>query len=169
MCPNPATHGPAPADGTALPTAGAAPSFRALTEAECMRVLARNTLGRLAFSHQGRVDIQPIHFVHEDNRLYGRTSAGAKVQILRHNPWVAFEIDETRGTFDWRSVVVHGTFYPLPADGSPQELHARQHALELLQRVVPETATDADPVPFRDVVFEIAIDAISGREATPAR
>lgn len=146
--------------------AARAPSFRDLTRDECVALLRRNEIGRIAFSFESRVDLQPIHYVHEEGRLFGRTEAGHKLTTLRHSPWVAFEVDEIAGTFDWRSVVVHGTFYLLPEDGSPRERRARQHALELLARVVPGTGTAHDPVAFRDVVFEVAIDTLSGRQAT---
>lgn len=166
MSPTPAAPGNDAPARAAEHRAVATPSFRDLSHAECIRLLARNTLGRIAFGFHDRIDIQPIHFVYGEDRLFCRTSAGEKIVTLRHSPWVAFEVDETTGTFDWQSVVVHGTFYPLPEDGSPQELRTRQRALELLRRVVPETGTDADPVPFRDVVFEIVVDSVSGREAT---
>jgi hypothetical protein len=155
---------------TARPVAtrrrAAVPTFRELTPDECVAILRRNAIGRIAFAFKARIDLQPIHYVYDDGRLFGRTSAGEKLVTLRHSPWVAFEVDETRGTFDWRSVVVHGTFYLLPGDGSPAERRTRQHALALLSRVVPGTGTADDPVAFRDVVFEVVVDGVSGREST---
>lgn len=142
------------------------PAFRDLAEPECLELLARNSVGRLAFAFHDRVHIVPIHYVYDDRRLFGRTSSGDKLVTLRHSPWVAFEVDEVAGTFDWRSVVVQGTFYRLPEDGSPVERHARRHAIELLRRIVPLTATRADPVAFRDVIFEIVVDTVTGRAAT---
>lgn len=156
---------PAAAEPSSRAGTTEAPTLGHLSESECMELLARNSVGRLAFAFRDRVDIQPIHYVYENRRLFGRTSPGGKLVTLQHSPWVAFEVDEVTGTFDWRSVVVHGTFYPLVEDGSPVERHARQHAIELLRRIVPLTATRADPVAFRDVVFEIVIDSITGRAA----
>ena len=151
------------------PRADIAPVFRALAPEECTALLARNLVGRLAFCFQDRVDIEPIHYVYEENRIFARTSEGAKIATLRHSPWVAFEVDEMEGIFDWRSVVVHGTIYVLPADGSRTEVDARQHATTLLRQLVPATGTPADPVAFRDVVFEVVIDSVTGREATTRR
>jgi len=150
----------------ARPRTGVAPAFRALTPEECTALLARNLVGRLAFCFQDRVDIQPISYVYEDGRIFARTSEGAKVATVRHSPWVAFEVDETEGIFDWRSVVVHGTIYALPSDGSPTEMHAWRHATTLLRQLVPATGTPEDPVAFRDVVFEIVVDSMTGREAS---
>lgn len=104
--------------------------------------------------------------MYESGWIYGRTSPGMKLLTLRHRPWVAFEVDEVDNGFEWRSVVVHGTFYRLDPDGSPLEVAAYRRALRLLRRLVPETGTPADPVPFRTVFFRIHVDKISGRSAT---
>jgi hypothetical protein len=94
------------------------PHFRALTRTECEELLGRNNVGRIAFSFHDRVDIEPLHYVYADGWIYGRTSAGTKIATLEHHRWVAFEVDEHQGLFDWRSVVVKGAFYELEADGN---------------------------------------------------
>jgi uncharacterized protein len=142
------------------------PAIRSLDRTECEAVLARNHVGRLAFSFHDRVDIEPLHYVYDNGWLVGRTSYGAKLATLRHRPWVAFEVDEMQGLFDWRSVVVRGTFYIVTADGTPIEAEAWERAIGLLRKLVPATAAPGDPVPFRTVIFRIAIDEITGREST---
>jgi len=152
----------------APPLPAHAPSIRALTLRECEEVLHRNTVGRLAFSIDGHVDVQPLHFVYEDGWIYGRTAFGAKITALRHSHWVAFEVDETDAVFDWRSVVVRGGLYFLEPDGTRAEQEDRRLALGLLSRIVPATGTAADPVPVRTIVFRIHAAEITGRVATPA-
>lgn len=142
------------------------PTFRELDRAECEAVLARNTVGRLAFSHDNRVDIEPLHFVFEGGWLYGRTSTGDKITALAHRPWVALEIDEIRDTFDWVSVVVHGAFYRFRPDGSRAERAGYDRAVAALRRLLPETLAMNDPVPFREIVFGVHVDHLTGREAT---
>ena len=140
-------------------------TFRDLTSDEMRALLARNHIGRIAFSFHDRVDIRPIHYVYDDNWLYGRTSPGDKLVILRHNQWVAFEVDEVRGPFDWESVVAHGSFYHVANQDSPHRaLHAE--ALARTRTCAPEAFPTNDPVPFRTEVFAIAIDSLSGRGAT---
>lgn len=143
------------------------PHFRELAREEIDAILARNHVGRIAFAHRDRVDIQPIHYAYADGWIYGRTSAGDKLVTLRHNQWLAFEVDEVAGTFDWRSVVVRGTFYPLPDDGPPAVQQARERALALLRVLVPGTLAPNDPTPFRTALFRIAVDEATGREARP--
>lgn len=128
-------------------------------------MLRRNHVGRMAFAFGGRVDIVPIHYVYSGGWVYGRTSFGPKLFTLKHNQWVALEVDEIEGLFDWRSVVVHGGLYLLDADRPPREVAARRRAIRLLRALVPDTLRASDPVPFRDILFRIHVDELSGRAA----
>lgn len=144
------------------------PAFRSLSRTQCDVLLARNHLGRLAFAFHDRVDIQPIHYVYEAGWLFGRTSEGAKLATLDHNRWLAFEVDEVRGVFDWESVVVQGTFHRIDPDGPAPERAATARAVHLLRAIVPETFDADDPVAFRTVLFRISIGEMTGRRAIPA-
>ena len=105
-------------------TSSSAPAFRELDRQECEALLARNKVGRIAFSFHDRVDIQAIHYVHHGDWLYVRTAPGTKIMTVAHNHWVAFEVDEIDGTFDWRSVVVRGSVYVLDPEGTKEEQRA---------------------------------------------
>jgi len=144
----------------------AAPRFHELSREECLALLARQHVGRLAFAFSDRVDIQPIHYVYDDGFLYGRTSEGAKLTTIAHNRWVALEADEVRGVFDWQSVVVRGAFYRLELEGGTVDARRlAQHAIALLGAVIPATLRPGDPAEFRTVLFRIAVDEITGRAA----
>ena len=143
------------------------PQFRDLDREEIDALLARHHVGRLAFTFRGRVDVEPIHYVFDNSWIYGRTSPGTKLRTIAHNRWVAFEVDEVDGPFDWRSVVVRGAVYVLSADGSGFELESYERAVELLRKLMPGTLTADDPVPHRTVVFGIKIDEATGRAAIP--
>jgi len=146
---------------------GVKPEFRELTGEEVHRILTRNHLGRMAYSRGNVIDIEPIHYVYAEGWLYGRTSRGKKLNTTGEQWWpVAFEVDEVEGLFDWRSVVVHGGFYTLSAEGAEWERRERERAVELIRTLVPEAFTPDDPTPGRDVVFRIAVQEVSGRSAT---
>jgi nitroimidazol reductase NimA-like FMN-containing flavoprotein (pyridoxamine 5'-phosphate oxidase superfamily) len=136
------------------------PHFRALDDGEIQAVLARNHVGRIAYTFRDRVNIVPLHYVYSDGWIYGRTSPGEKLVTIGHHRWVAFEVDEVQGPYDWRSVVVHGGFYVLSHDD-----RAWTQALERVRGVVPYPLTQDDPTPFRTVLFRIAVQESSGREA----
>lgn len=142
------------------------PMFRDLDRSEIDQILARNNVGRIAFTLHDRVDIEPIGYVYDSGWIYGRTSHGAKLQTLAHHRWVAFEVDEVRGMFDWLSVVVKGAFYLVGPDTSVHPDHIFTRGVELLRAVIPETLTASDPTPFRNSVFRIHLDEVTGRAAS---
>jgi nitroimidazol reductase NimA-like FMN-containing flavoprotein (pyridoxamine 5'-phosphate oxidase superfamily) len=141
-------------------------TIRELTSDEMRDFLSRNHVGRLAFSFHDRVDIRPVHYVYSDNWLFGRTSPSDKLTTLRHNQWIAFEVDDVKGPFDWTSVLAHGSFYLLAEDNTPEHREKREEALALIRKFSPGTLRDTDPTPFRTELFGIAIDTLSGRAAS---
>lgn len=128
-------------------------------------ILARNNVGRLAFSFRGRVNVVPVHFVYEKGWIYGRTAPGGKLLQILRNRRVAFEVDEHAALFDWRSVVVHGTFYIIEHNEENAAIY--DHAVDLLRDLLPATLTNSDPVPFRSHLFRINAAEITGRAASP--
>ena len=139
------------------------PVFRDLDFVEIEAMLKEHSYGRLAFTFRDRVDIEPIHYVYEDGWLICRTSPGTKLTQLAHHPWVAFEIDEVRALFEWRSVVVKGTVY-FAEQGQTHDETWRA-SLEALRRLVPSALTPDDPTPGRNVIFRVHIDEMHGRAA----
>ncbi len=143
------------------------PTYRELTNEECLAVLRRNKYGRLAFTLHDRVDVEPIHYVLDGDWLYMRTSAGTKVSTLTRGPWVAFEVDEVRAPFDWVSVVAKGTVYfvsGVPGADDPREF---RKALAILRRLIPEAMTPDDPTPSRNVILRMSLNELHGRASRP--
>ncbi len=143
--------------------AGAA-EFSDLSREECNELLARNHVGRIAFSYHDHVDIEPIYFVWDDEWIYGRTADGTKLRTLAHNRWLAFEADEIAGLYNWKSVVVKGALYILDAAGPKPEIY--EHALKVLRTLNPKALGEDDPAPMMTVVFRIHADQVSGRQAS---
>ncbi len=151
---------PAPEGGRLSPT------FTELSREQSEQILARNHIGRIAYSFHDRIDIEPIHYVYHEGWIYGRTSKGTKLATIAHHRWVAFEVDESTAIFDWESVVVHGALYFVEAHQPNDHNPAFALGVELLTKLIPETFAADDPVPFRTVIFRIHIDEIRGRRAS---
>jgi len=143
-----------------------APVFRDLTKEESESVLALNHVGRMAFSFHDAVDIRPIHYVFDNTWLFGRTSPGDKLITLQHHQWIAFEVDEVTGPFDWKSIVAHGTFYRLENEGSDADIRLFKRGISALRKLAPNALTESDPVPFRTELFGISIDSMTGRSCS---
>jgi uncharacterized protein len=136
---------------------------------EIHALLARNTVGRIAYARGNQVDIEPIHYIYHDGWLYGRTSRGAKLEVTGDTWWpVAFEVDEYESPEQWCSAVVHGGFYTLNPERSGWEREEWNRAVEIIRTVFPRAFTPDDPTPARTVVFRIAVQEVSGRRAIEA-
>ncbi|HEY5087351.1 MAG TPA: pyridoxamine 5'-phosphate oxidase family protein [Gemmatimonadaceae bacterium] len=151
--------------------------IRALGRDEIEQILARNHVGRIAFIVHDSVDIEPINYVYKDGWIYGRTSQGTKIDAIARRARVAFEVDEVKALFDWRSVVVKGSLSVMRPDGAPHSgpsdtsWHpdaAFTVGVELLRSLLPETLKSTDPASFRHTVFRIHLDEVTGREAKSA-
>lgn len=78
-----------------------------LTPEECWDQLERHTLGRIAVSAVGAVDIFPVNYVVHEHTLLFRTAPGTKLLELAINDRVAFEVDGHTDEQAW-SIVVKG-------------------------------------------------------------
>ena len=145
----------------------AAPLFKALSRQECESVLLRNNVGRIAYAVHDRVSIVPIHYVFVNGWIYGRTTSAGKLRQILRNRRIAFEVDEHSDLFDWQSVIVHGPLYVIQADTTQLSRSVYRTAVSVIRRLVPDSLSEEDPVPFRDQLFRIRALDVSGRAAEP--
>jgi nitroimidazol reductase NimA-like FMN-containing flavoprotein (pyridoxamine 5'-phosphate oxidase superfamily) len=136
------------------------PVIRSLSANAMTALLVRNHVGRIAYSQNGRVDIEPIHYVYDAPWIFGRTRVGAKILAQDLNFWCAFETDDVQGLFDWESVVAKG---PFSASNSPLVTWDYDRALAALRRFLPSVLGADDPAPQRDIVFAVHASEITGR------
>ena len=99
---------------------------------DCLHVLARTRLGRLACARENQSYIVPIYFAYHEPFLYGFTTPGQKVDWMRSNPLVCVELDEVGDSDEWTSVVIFGRYEELPETSEWEQERARAH--DLLQR-----------------------------------
>lgn len=77
---------------------------------ECLRLLAENSFGRLAYvARRGTPDIVPVNYVLDGADILIRSGPGPKLQAAERGDLVAFEVDQVDdlGQHGW-SVIVHG-------------------------------------------------------------
>jgi nitroimidazol reductase NimA-like FMN-containing flavoprotein (pyridoxamine 5'-phosphate oxidase superfamily) len=136
------------------------PIIRIMTDDEAQALLVRNHVGRIAYSKDDHVDIEPIHYIYDAPWIFGRTNRGSKLFTLALNSWCAFETDDVRGLFDWESVVVKGLF---SAHNGPLAEWDYDRALAAVRTLMPTALTDDDPTPHRNIVFGVRASEITGR------
>ena len=139
-----------------------------LSETEIERLLHEQTVGRLGCSANGRTYVVPMSFVYDNGTIYGHTTEGLKLQMIRHNPDVCFQVDAIAGVSSWQSVVVRGRFEILDRDAAPRAMRC---FLGRLQPHLAEAAASEDEILGqlvelsldRGVAFRITIVEKSGR------
>ncbi len=164
----PLDNGVTPPDGSVRARWTRQPRIRRLTARQSACVLTRNNVGRIAYIMNGRAGILPVHYVYDGNAIVGRTSFGPKAMAWVEQD-VVFEVDETEGLFDWRSILVRGTLAIRSATATSVELARYWDAVAAIRTIIPEAFTEADPTPERRLVFAIEPEEISGRVASSTR
>jgi hypothetical protein len=134
-------------------TTGARP-LTALDLQQCWGLLTRDTIGRIAYTYQGRPAVMPINYVVSGGDVLLRTDPGSVLAQAVDGQVVAFEVDRIdRATHSGWSVLAVGT-------------------------AVTEDLTDQPPRPHlaglepwaegaRGLLIRIEVDAISGRRLLP--
>jgi nitroimidazol reductase NimA-like FMN-containing flavoprotein (pyridoxamine 5'-phosphate oxidase superfamily) len=139
---------------------------------ECRRALERAHFGRLACARDNEPYIMPMNFSADGQYLYlyGFTTLGQKVEWMRTNPRVCFEIDSVVTHDQWMSVIVTGSYEELP--DTPEFEAARQRAHAHLQKRVlwwePAYISQVhrdQPHSLTPIFFRIKIEKITGHRA----
>jgi uncharacterized protein len=139
-------------------------STRVLTHAEMEALLSKHHVGSMALAFHDRVTIALSNYVYGDRWIYGRMENGPNLATLRHHPWVAFEVSEIDGIYDWRTVTVHGAVQMLTdAAESIRGSEEFRAALAQLRSAVPAVFTTRDPMPQRVQLFRLHADELIGR------
>ncbi|OGJ61175.1 hypothetical protein A3C37_05355 [Candidatus Peribacteria bacterium RIFCSPHIGHO2_02_FULL_53_20] len=88
--------------------------IRALTDNEIHELLEKECYGHLAcIEKPKRPYVVPITYVYHENALYSFSFQGTKIDIMRKNPHVCFQVERLREENQWRSAMVWGTFEEL--------------------------------------------------------
>ena len=83
-----------------------------LTRAQCLEVLMRVSVGRLACARHDQPYIVPVSFSFDptDACLYSFSTVGQKIHWMRENPRVCVEVDEIDDHMHWTTVIVTGRY-----------------------------------------------------------
>jgi uncharacterized protein len=90
--------------------------IRELSREECLQVLVRARLARLACAHESQPYIVPVYLAYDEASecLYGFTTPGQKVEWMRANPLVCVAVDEIGDYDQWVTAIVIGRYEELP-------------------------------------------------------
>ena len=121
-------------------------------------LLAGSIVGRIACNQSGdRPYLVPLAYAYDGESVYAVSGPGRKLDLMRADPRVSFEVDRVEQSDTWQSVVSEGEFEQVT------DADEIQMAVALLER--------ATGVPVvmgtHSVVFRLRLTAKSGRYEVP--
>ncbi len=84
--------------------------FGKLSEEEIEAALTNNIIGRIGCHTDGRVYIVPISYAYDGEYIFAHTQEGMKINMMRENADVCFEVDVLENMANWKSVIAWGLF-----------------------------------------------------------
>jgi len=141
-----------------------------LTSKEIEHFLSTQQVGRIGCFDKDLVYVVPTSYAYIDGIIYAHAKEGMKLEIMRKNPSVCFEVDHMEHMSHWKSVIGWGKFKELK---DPEE---RNKAIRiLLARNLPllpsQTVHLTSSWPFEPedlsqvegIIYSIELDKKSGR------
>ncbi len=131
---------------------------------EAEAFLGEQFVGRIGCHSRAKTYVVPVIYVWHDGSAYVYSVEGQKVEMMRENPSVCFEVDQYNRGGGWRSVIVQGTYEELGDEGAAL-------ALRLLSERFSRSARDGgEPVQRprgegrAPVAFRIKAGEVTGRK-----
>lgn len=133
-------------------------------------LLTSQVLGRLACTDGLNPYIVPVTYAYDGKYIYGQTNEGMKLELLRKNHNVCFEVDSMVNMANWQSVLVFGEFEELgssDAEAAREILFGRVFSL-MTSSTIHQHEHEVDTVPddsnrVKYVMYRIKINAVTGR------
>jgi nitroimidazol reductase NimA-like FMN-containing flavoprotein (pyridoxamine 5'-phosphate oxidase superfamily) len=121
---------------------------------ETEEVLQDQLIGRIGCHSNGVTYIVPVSYAYDEPYVYIHSMEGKKIDMMRNNPEVCFEVDALNDMANWKSVIAWGTFAEITGT------EERNKALKiLLDRSLPIVSSEKTHLgrewPFTNDAHEI--------------
>lgn len=84
--------------------------FGDLNEQEIDALMESQLVGRLGCTAEGMIYVVPLSYVYDKKGIYVHSREGMKIDLMKKNPSVCFQVDDTRDLSNWQSAICWGTF-----------------------------------------------------------
>lgn len=144
-----------------------------LSQQQIDELLTRNVIGRIGCRDGDRIYVVPVSYVYNEKYIIAHSREGLKIEMMRKNPNVCFEVDEIQDLSNWKSVIGWGTYEEITDER--ERYYAMKFLVSRLMHLkVSETAglphmalegAGGDPMPaeVRPVVYRIRLGPLTGR------
>ena len=114
--------------------------------------------------------VVPITFVYDGECIYGHSAVGMKIEMMRKNPNVCFEVDAMKNMANWESVIAWGTFEELHGAAAMVGMQKVMNRLKPLMTSESSQPSHGMPSPHQQdvgkmeaVVYRIRLTEKTGR------
>ncbi len=136
-----------------------------MSPSEIEEFVLSQKIGRLGCHVDGETYVVPVIYGWDADCIYIYTTEGKKVDMMRRNQRVCFEIDQYQADGGWRSVIAQGVFEELTGDDAGR-------ALEVITERVSSNRDRASSPSRGDggapVAFRIRTSDVTGRKVEVA-
>jgi nitroimidazol reductase NimA-like FMN-containing flavoprotein (pyridoxamine 5'-phosphate oxidase superfamily) len=142
-----------------------------LKQAEIEEVLHNNSIGRIGCVDEGMPYIVPVNYRYEGGYIQCYSLEGMKVQMMRRNPDVCFEVEQIGDSQHWTTVICWGIYEEVTDEEEIARLSTQHKEYELRKRATMTSASPADtadrqhidPKQGPVVYYRIRITKFTGR------
>jgi nitroimidazol reductase NimA-like FMN-containing flavoprotein (pyridoxamine 5'-phosphate oxidase superfamily) len=112
--------------------------LRELNDHQIETLLKDQLIGRIGCHLAGVTYIVPVNYVYDGIAIYCHSAKGMKIDMMRENPSVCFEVDNIKDITNWQSVIAWGKFEEIT------EMPENQKVLQkLTDRITPFMIDDS--------------------------
>ncbi|HSN60648.1 MAG TPA: pyridoxamine 5'-phosphate oxidase family protein [Ferruginibacter sp.] len=129
--------------------------LRELNEMQINNLLISQSIGRIGCIKGKQPYIIPVIYIYDGKDIYGQSHPGMKIDLMRENPSVCFQVDMVLNLGHWQSVLGYGTFEEL--DGIEAN-NAREYLNKSIMPLMSGHLMYAHPEEETDVMEECDIN-----------
>jgi len=112
--------------------------LRELNYTQTEALLKDQVTGRIGCNSDGVTYIVPVNYLYDGTNIYCHSAKGMKIDMMRKNPAVCFEVDNIKDITNWESVIAWGKFEEIT------EIIEKQRTLQkLINRISPYIIDDS--------------------------
>lgn len=110
-----------------------------LTEKQIDELISRQVTGRLGCVENDKAYIVPINYFYKNSTVFAHSAPGKKINMMRKNPVVCFQVDEIQSIFRWQSAILWGNYEEII---DPVQKHQAMQGI--IHRLMPLTEQPSD-------------------------
>jgi nitroimidazol reductase NimA-like FMN-containing flavoprotein (pyridoxamine 5'-phosphate oxidase superfamily) len=112
--------------------------LRELNDTQIEDLLKDQLIGRIGCHSAETMYVVPVNYVYDGANIYCHSAKGMKIDMMRENPQVCFEVDNIKNITNWQSVIAWGKFEEIT------DLDEKQQVLQkLVDRITPYIIDDS--------------------------